>query len=454
VTARRTTGAIAVGVAQLGLQLSHTAALAAALPGPGADPYPPALTGRAVTPPNPDGWYRGPVPVRWTASDGWSGLAVAPPDLQVEGEGEGLVAAGTAFDRAGNHRSVRLRPALRIDLTAPVTSLEAPPGWASTDRTVALAATDNLSGVAGTWWRVDGGRPQSGDQVALPGPGDHTLQYWSVDRAGNPERPHTVLLPGDGRAPEVTHRVLPAGTRSDWHRSPVRVVFRCAPGDAPVVRCPAPVRVGRQGTTVLAGTAVDRAGRQAADPVTVSIDAVDPVLAVRADHAPGRSGWYGEPLTLTFSCWDAGSGIPPGGCPGPVTVPEGAGREVTVRAADVAGNAASLTVQGLDVDTTAPVSHARAEQVTRAGRVLVRVRLRGTDALSGVAGTWYRLDDGPTLRLHGAVTVAQPGEHRLTWWTVDRAGNVEGGARGRRTTVLVPGDGSGSTDPTDPPTAG
>jgi hypothetical protein len=447
----RSAGAVAAGVqlgAQLGVQLGVQLGLpAAAVPGPGTDPYPPKLAGRAVDAPNPAGWYRGPVPVRWTASDGWSGLAGTPPVVDVDGEGDALVAAATAFDRAGNHRTALSRPVLKIDRTPPVTVLEAPPGWASTDRSVGLAATDNLSGVATTWSRVDGGEPQSGELVTLPGPGDHTVEYWSADRAGNQERRRTVTLHLDERAPTLTHRVLPAGNPAGWHRGPVRVEFGCRPGAAPVARCPAPARVAGDGTTLLAGTAVDRSGRRSVDPVTVNVDTVAPVLGVRADHVPGRGGWYGEPLTLTFSCRDDRSGIPADGCPEPVTVSEGAGQEVTVDAVDVAGNRTALTVQGLDVDTGAPVTRVRTEPGTRAGRAVVVVRLAATDRLSGVAGTSYRLDGGPARPYRGPLTVTGDGVHRLTYRTVDRAGNVDGGTAGRLLTLRVGDEPPAGIDP-------
>ena len=421
--------------AQLGLQFGLPAVGAAAT-APAPDPYPPRLTGSATAAPNPAGWYRTPVPVRWTATDGGSGLAAAVPDGTVVGEGTSLVAAATAFDRAGNHRSELSRPAVKIDLTPPVTTLEAAPGWAAVDRSLTLAATDNLSGVAATQYRVDGGALQDGDLIALPEPGQYAVEYWSVDRAGNQEAHRTAVLVLDQRAPTVTHRLRPAANPAGWHRSPVTVTFRCRPGAAPVADCPAPLRL----STEAAGAgrpvvAVDRRGHRTVDPLTVNIDRTDPVIAVRADHAPTRTGWYGEPVTLTFSCWDALSGIPAGGCPGPVTVADGAGRRVRATAADLAGNRTAVTVEGIDVDTSPPVTLPRVEPAER-GRV-VRVRLPAVDQLSGVAGTYYRLDGGQTRRYRGPVLVTGVGEHPLTYWSVDRAGNAEAGATGLRLIVRV-----------------
>ena len=50
-----------------------------------------------------------------------------------------------------------------------------------------LAATDNLSGVAATYYTVDGGAPRSGTSVTVTSEGTHLVAYWSVDKAGNTE---------------------------------------------------------------------------------------------------------------------------------------------------------------------------------------------------------------------------------------------------------------------------
>ena len=55
--------------------------------------------------------------------------------------------------------------------------------------TIHLFATDNAggSGVAHTYYRVDGKPLQEGTTVVVKASGRHTLEFWSVDRAGNVE---------------------------------------------------------------------------------------------------------------------------------------------------------------------------------------------------------------------------------------------------------------------------
>jgi hypothetical protein len=90
------------------------------------------------------------------------------------------------------------------DTVAPVTLCDARGSYAS-EASITLSATDQGSGVAGTFFRLDGGPDTAGSTVTVTTPGPHELEFWSVDRAGNEETPHktatfTLVLP----APTVT----------------------------------------------------------------------------------------------------------------------------------------------------------------------------------------------------------------------------------------------------------
>jgi hypothetical protein len=76
------------------------------------------------------------------------------------------------------------------DTTAPVTASDAQVSYAAT-ATVLLSATDaGGSGVATTYYIVDGGSQVAGTSVVVGTPGTHTVEYWSVDNSGNAESPH------------------------------------------------------------------------------------------------------------------------------------------------------------------------------------------------------------------------------------------------------------------------
>jgi hypothetical protein len=55
-----------------------------------------------------------------------------------------------------------------------------------------LRASDNTGAVATTIYRLDCGQEQQGLTVTVNEPGEHTLVFWSVDRAGNVEPENQV----------------------------------------------------------------------------------------------------------------------------------------------------------------------------------------------------------------------------------------------------------------------
>ncbi|MFD0716085.1 OmpL47-type beta-barrel domain-containing protein [Paenibacillus sp. GCM10027626] len=89
------------------------------------------------------------------------------------------------------------------DRSAPVTTDDAPADWVNKDVTVTLSASDNSSGVFATYYTVDNGAMRQGSAVTITSEGTHTISYWSVDRAGNAETPHTVIVKIDKTAPSL-----------------------------------------------------------------------------------------------------------------------------------------------------------------------------------------------------------------------------------------------------------
>jgi hypothetical protein len=76
----------------------------------------------------------------------------------------------------------------------PVTTSDATTSYTGS-ATINLTATDSGgSGVAGTFYRLDGGQQQTGTTVAVSAVGSHTLEYWSVDHSGNTESHKTATF--------------------------------------------------------------------------------------------------------------------------------------------------------------------------------------------------------------------------------------------------------------------
>jgi hypothetical protein len=97
-----------------------------------------------------------------------------------------------------------------IDIHAPVTvgSLSGTVlhGWYSSPVTFTAIATDDYSGVAATYYKIDGGSTMTySSPVTISVNGEHYVEYWSVDKVGNEEAHHTTATfkIDTGSAPSV-----------------------------------------------------------------------------------------------------------------------------------------------------------------------------------------------------------------------------------------------------------
>ncbi len=489
----------------------------------------PTLTGAPTTSPNAAGWYRSNVTVHWTCSDGLSGLdGACPADSTISGEGTGLTVTASVSDKAGNTSTATSSPPVNIDKTPPNTTAVAPTGWNNSDVTITLTASDGLSGVAATYYRLNGGTPQTGGSVAISSEGTHTLEFWSVDQAGNEEPHKTVQVKIDKTPPTITHTQSPAANANGWNNTNVTVTFTCNDALSGVASCTAPQTVTTEGKDQpVTGTATDNAGNTATDPATVSIDKTPPQISAAPDRPANAHGWYNADVIVTFTCSDTLSGLAT--CPAPVTVGEGANQTASGTAKDAADNSATAQVTGLNVDKTPPTLtgtpsasgwtnadvtvtwscgdtlsgidgacpapstvtgegvnlSASASVLDRAGNGTtttvsgikidrtppnttasvpaplpsgwyagpVSVTLSATDALSGVATTFYSVDGGAPQTYSGPFTFNQKGTHTLTFWSVDNAGNVEDKTAGGHSITLKidnipPSTGATLTPPT------
>jgi hypothetical protein len=84
-----------------------------------------------------------------------------------------------------------------IDSNPPTTSHDYNGLWHTTHFIVNLTAIDDLSGVAETYYKINEGQTKTvsanGQPPITTEDANNTLEYWSVDKAGNEEIPHKVL---------------------------------------------------------------------------------------------------------------------------------------------------------------------------------------------------------------------------------------------------------------------
>jgi hypothetical protein len=358
------------------------------------DRTPPSITGAATTSPNGNGWYNDDVTVHWTCTDGLSGIAAGacPPDRTISGDGSNLSATASVSDQAGNTTSATVS-GIKIDRTAPSTDISAPSGWHNTNATVTLSATDNLSVVAATHYTVNGSPVQTGTSVTFDAEGTYDLDVWSVDNAGNVESHKSAQVLIDKTAPTIAHTQAPAANANGWNNTDVTITFTCTDsGGSGIASCTAPITETHEGKDQPEpGTAADHAGNSATDPATVSIDKSDPTISGAPDRAANDNGWYNADVTVTFTCDDqAGlSGVK--SCSTPVTLGEGASQPASGTTTDAAGNSASTTVSGINVDQTAPTLSGAATTGPNAngwynGPVTVHWTCADQAGLSGIDG--------------------------------------------------------------------
>ena len=92
-------------------------------------------------------------------------------------------------DNAGNIETTQYAT-VRIDKIRPVTTRTVN----ATDTLLTLTPTDNASGIAGTFYSIDGAPQQLySAPITLDGK-QHRIVYWSVDKAGNVEYVNTTLI--------------------------------------------------------------------------------------------------------------------------------------------------------------------------------------------------------------------------------------------------------------------
>ncbi|HWI51793.1 MAG TPA: GON domain-containing protein [Symbiobacteriaceae bacterium] len=171
-----------------------------------------------------------------------------------------------------------LTPLAPTDTTPPVTTASAPAGWQNHDVTVTLSATDDVSGVAATYWQLDGAPQQQGSSLVINTDGTHSLVYWSVDGAGNVEAQKSATIRIDKTAPVISYTGN-AGT----YAVDSQVNITCAAADSlsgvtasTCVDIAGPAFSFALGSNTFSASATDEAGNvgngTAAFTVTVSYD--------------------------------------------------------------------------------------------------------------------------------------------------------------------------------------
>gem|GEM_PF-2586365 len=336
--------------------------------------------------PLPAGWPRS-VTITLTAADGAGGSGVGATYYWFDsgaptvytgpftyGTDGGHTLSWYSVDRFGNPENVRTADVL-VDGLFPVTSSDAVSEYTGSAR-VQLIAADNRTGVAATYYSLDGGDAVAGTSVASSRWGIHSLRYWSVDGAGNVEPAHTDSffiyssggsggggggwIPGGSGTPTSTVDTTPPvttiiGVPAGWSTSDVEVSF-------------------------------------------VATDDTSDIGAVYYRLGGGSATTYTAPVVVTAE--------------GVTTI--------DYWAVDARNNRETSRSSVIRIDRTAPVSAANVSEFYLDS---ARISIVVSDSVSGLSAIRRSLDGAPSTG--SIIDVSEPGTHTLEWSAVDVAGNVE-----------------------------
>ncbi len=353
----------------------------------------------------------------------------------------GLARTGTTVYvvEAGNHRVQKLTYTV-LDETPPTTSASGVPAeWVSTDVTVTLSATDDLSGVASTHYRLGTGPISTySGPVKVSQHGPTTMAFSSLDKQGNAEPTKTVTV----RIDKVTPFTAVTGVSREWGTSNVTLTLH--PGDDlsgvkatyyrvgsdPLSPYKGPITVNRDGATPVQFFSVDQAGNwEATKTATARIDRTPPKTTSSLEPR-----WRVHPIQLVLTAEDSGSGVQTtyyrmgSGTAkvytGPVTISAEGLTAVSFWSVDKLGNVEATQSATAMLCTTGPVTNCdfadgwSSEPVT--------VTLEAASALpAAITATYYKLGNGAATQYSEPFVVTDQGITRVTYWSQDASGNVE-----------------------------
>jgi hypothetical protein len=305
-----------------------------------------------LTPANAHGWNNGPVQVRVAATDDLSGLLAPLERVEiVSSQGLNQSVDFSVVDKAGNGAS-RALDGINIDLTKPAIVAQRSHGpntnnWYNTDVGVSFTCTDALS-------TIDTCSPPA----TLSGEGrNQSATGRAVDLAGNEAFATENGIDIDKTGPSITGSRLTPPNALGWNNSAVGVSFTATDGGSGVSGAATrAVVVSAEGAGQSAEIVfADLAGNSARGSFGgINIDMTPPTITSSRDRAPNANDWYNADVTVSFACADALSAIQACSAPQAIST-EGMNLSATGVAVDQAGNQATATEVGINIDKTSPI---------------------------------------------------------------------------------------------------
>jgi outer membrane protein assembly factor BamB len=361
-----------------------------------------------------------------------------------------------SVDRAGNIETQRSL-LIKVDSVAPSSQAQASSTWSydvwyQSPAQINIWATDSLSGMANTYYTIDGGATQTYTTAfSISAGGVHVVNYWSVDFAGNTETQKSLTVRVDSAAP--TTQITTSGTGANgWYRGPVQVGLTATDpevgvnvtmyrvdGGPTMVYDSTPFTVSGEGQHTVLYWSNDKLNHtEAQNSATIRIDSTIPTVQNSLSGPVGGNGYYKGPVQFTMTGTDNLSGLANiyyrvnGGATlvysSPFTIGVDGNHSVDYWSVDVAGNISGVGIALVNIDVSAPLTQATGSGTAGTNgwyRSAVQVLLAAADNLSGVQTTFYKVDGGSTKTYTAAFGVSGNGSHTVNFWSVDKTGNTE-----------------------------
>ena len=320
----------------------------------------PSISGSRTPGANALGWNNTDVTVSFTCSDATSGLAAGSPpvDTVLSAEGAGQSAAGTCVDNAG-HSATATVGEINIDKTSPIfLTVERTPdangnGWNNSDVTAHYTANDVLSG-------LDSLSPANGNFIFNTDGANQSHTFTVTDKAGNSSIATISGVNVDKTAPVISGGRLPGANGNGWNNTNVNASYTASDAtsglDANSPAAGSHLFANEGAGQSKTFTVTDLAGNTATVTISnVNIDKTAPTISALRTPGANAHGWNNTDVVGSYNASDSLSGLESPATGSVTFSDEGAGQFHVFTVSDLAGNSTSATVNGVNIDKTAPV---------------------------------------------------------------------------------------------------
>ncbi len=311
----------------------------------------PIITFVDRTTPNANGWNSTDVTVNWSCSDSVSGVVSASVSQTLTTEGVNQSATGTCTDNAGNTAS-DTQTGINIDKTGP-TAILTPTGTAG----------------ANGWFVGDVTISTTGSDISTPVTCTAD-QYLTIDTPGSPFGGSCTNAAGlsTSATPLIVKRDATAPTSVDvsadrspnvggYYNAPFTATWTGSDATSGIASCTSTTYSGPDTASgSVNGACTDEAGNTSGNVAfNFMYDGTAPIITFVDRTAPNVNGWNSTDVTVNWSCSDAISGVV-SPTVSQILTTEGANQSATGTCTDNAGNTATDTQTGINIDKTGPTA--------------------------------------------------------------------------------------------------